>query len=80
MNDDVKMPWWRSPTKLPFVTFLAIAGYFLWAEHQAHVIRYLPWLLVLGCAGMHFLMHRAHGQDADSEGGNNPWHGGERKQ
>jgi len=38
--------------------FLAVAGYFLWQEHAAHLQGYLPLLVVLGlCVGMHFFMH-----------------------
>jgi hypothetical protein len=28
--------------------FLAVAGYFLWAEHQAHILGNLPLILILG--------------------------------
>lgn len=73
-------PWWRRRTKLPFAVFLVVGGYFLWTEHQAHIIAYLPWILLLGCVGMHFFMHGGHGhgggstrgadQDAASRGGN----------
>jgi hypothetical protein len=84
MNGDVKLPWWRSPTMLPFVVFLAIAGYFLWTEHQAHVIQFLPWILVLGCVSMHFFMHGGHGHGGDGgrsdrEKGDRPWGDGGRK-
>jgi hypothetical protein len=42
--------------------FLAVAGYFLWAEHQAHILGNLPLILILGvCVGMHFFMHGGHG-------------------
>ncbi|WP_410480325.1 DUF2933 domain-containing protein [Pseudomonas sp. DCA-1] len=43
-----------------FLGFLAIIGYFLFTEHRAHVIPYLPFLLVLACPLMHFFMHRGH--------------------
>jgi multisubunit Na+/H+ antiporter MnhG subunit len=58
--NDTTTPWWRNRTNLPFAVFLAIGGYFLWTEHQAHVIAFLPWLLLLGCVGMHLLMHGGH--------------------
>lgn len=49
--------------------FLAVAGYFLWTEHEAHVIATLPWLLVGGCVFMHLFMHRGghggHARDKD---------------
>lgn len=44
-----------------FLGFLAIAGYFLITEHQAHVIPYLPFLLLLACPLMHLFMHGGHG-------------------
>ncbi len=57
--------WWRSGTKLPFAVFLAIGAYFLWTEHQAHVVAFLPWILVLACVGMHLFMHGGHGSGHD---------------
>jgi hypothetical protein len=38
--------------------FLAIALFFLWTEHRAHLLGVLPWLLLLACPLMHMLMHR----------------------
>ena len=49
--------------------FVAVAAYFLFAEHRAHVIEYLPILLVLACLLMH-LFHRhggAHTKGDDHE-------------
>ena len=55
MSDDNHPPFFRS---LRF----RYGGYFLWAEHQAHIIGYLPLILILGlCGGMHFFMHGGHG-------------------
>ena len=48
-------------TKLPFIVFLAIGAYFLWTEHQAHVIEYLPLAFLFACVGIHFFMHGSHG-------------------
>ena len=48
------------------LAFLAIAGYFLWTEHQAHVwavVPYLPWLLLLACPLLHFFMDHGGGHD-----------------
>jgi hypothetical protein len=39
---------------------LAIAAFFLWTEHRAHVLGALPWLLLLACPVMHLLMHHGH--------------------
>lgn len=62
-----KTPWWRSSTKLPFVAFLAIAGYFLWTEHQAHITPYLVWILLIACLVLHRFMHGGHGHGGDHE-------------
>jgi hypothetical protein len=52
--------------------FLAIAGFFLLTEHQAHVLGILPFLLLLACPLLH-LFHGGHGK----HGGNSadPGHG-----
>jgi hypothetical protein len=67
MNDK-QLPWWRNRQRWPFIVFGVIALYFLWTEHRAHVIEYLPLVLILACIGMHFFMHGGHG------------HGGHRDQ
>lgn len=40
--------------------FLAVAAFFLWTEHRAHLLGLLPYLLVLACPLMH-LFHHGHG-------------------
>ena len=58
-------------TRQPFfrwclAVFVAIALFFLWQEHRAHLLGALPWLLLLACPLMHVLMHRRHrGQHGD---------------
>ena len=42
--------------------FLAIIAYFLVTEHWAHIVPFLPWLLLLACPLMHLFMHSGHGQ------------------
>jgi hypothetical protein len=59
-----------SRANLVLIGFLAIGGFYLIAEHRAHlwlVLPYLPWLLLLACPLMHVFMHHGHG-DHD-EGG-----------
>jgi len=51
----------RIPLWLGFCAFLAIALFFLWEEHSAHILGAVPYLLLLLCPLMHFLMHRGHG-------------------
>lgn len=49
---------------LVFAAFAAIGGYFLWAEHRAHLMalgNWLPWILIALCPLMHLFMHHGHG-------------------
>ena len=39
---------------------LALGAYLL-TRHTEHLIRYLPFLIVLACPLMHVFMHRGHG-------------------
>ncbi len=41
--------------------FLAVAAFFLLAEHRAHVFALLPYALLLACPLMHLFMHHGHG-------------------
>lgn len=47
--------------RLALLTFIAAGGYFLWTEHQAHLLSALPYLIILLCPLMHIFMHRGHG-------------------
>jgi hypothetical protein len=55
----------RSPFRIPvwlgFCAFAAIAVFFLWQEHRAHLLGALPWLLLLVCPVLHLFMHRGEG-------------------
>ncbi len=62
--------WLFSKQGLVLAGFLAVAGYFLWSEHEAHVklaIPYLPYLLLLLCPLMHLFMHGGHGGHGGGE-------------
>ncbi len=45
--------------------FVAVAAYFLWTEHRAHVIQFLPWVLLAMCPLMHLFMHGGHDHGGD---------------
>jgi hypothetical protein len=64
---------WRSRNKVVLLGFLAIAGYFLWTEHRAHVVQFLPYGLLLLCPLLHLFHggHRGHGGDHLNESGGN---------
>ena len=54
-----------SRAKWVFIGFIAIAAFFLIAEHKAHLSGWLSaygiWLLLLACPVMHLFMHGGHG-------------------
>ena len=52
---------WRTRAKWAFGGFLVVAAFFLLAEHRAHVLSYVPWLILLACPLMHVFMHGKHG-------------------
>ncbi len=47
--------------KIVLIVFLAIAGFYLLAEHRAHAFAVLPFLLLPACLLMHVFMHGGHG-------------------
>src|SRR5512134_1514152 len=49
---------WRIPAWLGLCLFLAIAAFFLWEEHRAHLLGALPYVLLLLCPVIHLFMHR----------------------
>lgn len=51
-----------SRSKWVLAGFLVVAAYFLWMEHRAHVIEFLPYLLLLACPLMHLFHHHGHGE------------------
>lgn len=50
------------------IGFLAVATYFLWEEHQVHILGALPWALLLLCPFLHFFMHRGHAVHGSRDG------------
>lgn len=52
-----------------FCGFALIGSFFLWSEHRAHLLGFLPYALLLACPLMHVFMHRGdharHGNGRD---------------
>ena len=57
--------WLRSRSGWVLLGFLAIAVFFLWEEHKAHLLGILPYGLLLLCP----LVHLFHGGHAGGNGG-----------
>jgi Protein of unknown function (DUF2933) len=62
---------WRPWVKLGLLVFALIGAFFLIAEHRAHVLPWLPWLLLAACPLMHVFMHHGH---RDRGGGDRSGH------
>ncbi|WP_395021338.1 DUF2933 domain-containing protein [Dongia sp.] len=63
-HDRNKDGFFASRTNIVLIAFLAIGGFYLVAEHRAHLIPflgYLPLLLILACPLLHIFMHGGHG-------------------
>ena len=61
MNDQQTRDSQHNKNNLVMWIFLVIILYFLLTEHWAHIIPYLPWLLLAACPLMHLFMHGGHG-------------------
>lgn len=53
-------PFWGTRYAVGCVVLAAVAAWFLWAEHGAHLLGALPYVLLLACPVMHLFMHRGH--------------------
>lgn len=62
--------WARSLPAILLAVLVMLGGYFLWTEHEAHVVlaaSYWPWLLLALCPLLHIFMHGGHGHGRSSE-------------
>ena len=57
----------RVAERIALAIFAGAAAYFLWTEHRAHVVEYLPWGILALCPLMHFFMHRGYGHESSRE-------------
>jgi len=59
-HEDRPPSFWRSRFGIGWVVLAAVAGWFLWTEHRAHLLGVLPYLFLLACPLMHVFMHHGH--------------------
>lgn len=64
---------WPRRATWAFLVFASIGAFFLLVEHRAHVLPWLPWLILAACPLMHVFMHGGHG------GHHNHRNGGSRR-
>jgi cell division protein FtsW (lipid II flippase) len=60
-HDPGRGQWFRSKTGWAWIGFIAVAAFFLLTEHRAHLLGFLPFLIVLACPLMHLFHHGGHG-------------------
>ena len=63
-----------SSTHVAFIAFIAAGGYFLWTEHQAHLLAVLSFAIFLLCPLMHIFRHGRHGGHKGSDETHNHKH------
>jgi hypothetical protein len=64
---------WGPRFKFVLIGFALIGGFFLIVEHRAHVLPYLPWLILAACPLLHMFMHGGHGDGGhQGHGGDTP--------
>lgn len=66
--------WLSAHKMIVLIACLAVAGLYLFIEHNAHVIGLLPYGILLLCPIMHLLMHRGHGGHGDNTGADHSAH------
>ena len=57
--------FWRSRYAVGFLVLGAVASVYLVAEHKAHLLGALPYLLLLAGPLIHVFMHGGHGGHGD---------------
>lgn len=65
--DDIPS-FWSSPAGWALALVIAVGGFYLVAEHSAHLLGALPYLILLACPLMHVFMHRGHGHHGHQHG------------
>ncbi len=64
-----KKSFWLTSQGFAAITFIGAVLYFLLVEHRAHLIGWLPFLIILACPLIHVFMHRGHGHGGHSTNG-----------
>jgi hypothetical protein len=52
--------WFFSRTGITTIVALAVIGFLIYTGHSAHLLGFLPYLLILSCPLMHVFMHGGH--------------------
>ncbi|WP_038003341.1 DUF2933 domain-containing protein [Teredinibacter turnerae] len=72
MKNQYKLSFWLNPKGGAAIGLIASATYFLVIEHRQHLFEYLPYIILLMCPLMHFVMHRGDGSHSGEKHGSEP--------
>ena len=72
MNHQQQRPSRFSAANVALYGFLAIAAFYLIAEHRAHLLGWLPFLIILACPLLHVFMHGKHGGHGGDKNSSTP--------
>lgn len=64
-RERIHIPW-----GMALCILAAIAVFFLWQNHRAHILQLLPYALLLLCPMIHLFLHRGHGDHKHRDRGN----------
>ena len=62
LEEVTRRPFLGTPAGVALCVFLGIGGVLILFEHRVHLLGAWPLLFLLICVGMHFFMHRGHGE------------------
>lgn len=68
MQDQEPPSFWRSTGGVALLVVTLVGGFFLYAEHRAHLFGVLPYLFLLASPLMHVFMHHGHHHGGHSSG------------
>lgn len=66
---DSRRTRFQQVSRYTFFGFAAIAAFFLITEHGAHLLGWLPFLLILACPLLHVFGHGGHGHGGHDHSG-----------
>lgn len=61
MESRLSIPWWRSRIGIALIGTGLVVAFYVLREHWGHALGIAPYLLLLACPLMHFLMPHHHG-------------------
>lgn len=59
--------WLCSRIGIATLVAVSVLGFLIYTGHSAHLLGYLPYLLILACPLMHIFMHGGHGGHQHNE-------------